>query len=57
MLTTPVIGALKRALGNRQVAPDQLMIYPDQGSNYRATDYRDLLVRNKLVFSMSPKAC
>ncbi len=52
-----VIKALNRALGHRQVAPDQLLIHTDQGSQYRATDYRDLLRQQKIVCSMSAKGC
>jgi transposase InsO family protein len=35
-----VIEALNRALGHRQVEPDQLLIHTDQGSQYRANDYQ-----------------
>lgn len=33
-----VIEALHRALGQRQVKPEQLLLHTDQGSQYRATD-------------------
>jgi transposase InsO family protein len=36
-----VIEALSRALGHRQVEPDQLLIHTDQGSQYRANDYQE----------------
>ncbi|MFN5161032.1 MAG: DDE-type integrase/transposase/recombinase [Cyanobacteriota bacterium] len=35
-----VLEALNRALGHRQIEPDQLLIHTDQGSQYRATAYR-----------------
>ena len=38
-----VLEALNRALGQRHVKPEQLLIHTDQGSQYRATDYQDLL--------------
>jgi transposase InsO family protein len=52
-----VIEALNRALGHRQVEPETLLIHSDQGSQYRATDYRDLLREQKVVCSMSAKGC
>jgi putative transposase len=52
-----VIEALNRALGHRQVEPAQLLLPTDQGSQYRATDYRDLLKEQKIVCSMSAKGC
>ncbi|MFY8149357.1 MAG: DDE-type integrase/transposase/recombinase [Prochlorococcaceae cyanobacterium] len=52
-----VVVALNRALGNRQVEPDQALIHTDQGSQYRATDYRDLLAKHEIVCSMSAKGC
>ena len=52
-----VVEALQRALGHRQVEPDQLLIHTDQGSQYRATDYRDLLGKHGIVCSMSAKGC
>jgi transposase InsO family protein len=52
-----VIEALNRALGHRQVAPERLLIHTDQGSQYRATDYRHLLLKNKIACSMSAKGC
>jgi transposase InsO family protein len=57
MEATLVIEALHRALGHRQVAPEQLLLHTDQGSQYRATDYRDLLRKQKIVCSMSAKGC
>ena len=44
MDTALVIEALSRALGHRQVEPDQLLIHTDQGSQYRANDYQELLL-------------
>jgi len=52
-----VIEALNRALGHRQVEPEKLLIHTDQGSQYRATDYRDLLEKHEIVCSMSAKGC
>jgi putative transposase len=57
MVATLVIEALNRTLGHRQVEPDQLLIHTDQGSQYRANDYRDLLQKNKIACSMSAKGC
>jgi putative transposase len=52
-----VIEALNRALGHRQVEPEQLLIHTDQGSQYRANDYRELLQKEKITCSMSARAC
>lgn len=52
-----VIEALNRALGHRQVGPETLLLHTDQGSQYRATDYRDLLRQHQLSCSMSAKGC
>ncbi len=52
-----VIEALNRALGHRQVEPEMLLLHTDQGSQYRATDYRDLLARHEIICSMSAKGC
>lgn len=52
-----VVEALNRALGHRQVEPEWLLLHTDQGSQYRATDYRDLLKEQKIVCSMSAKGC
>ena len=52
-----VIEALNRALGHRQVEPETLLLHTDQGSQYRATDYRGLLREQKIVCSMSAKGC
>jgi transposase InsO family protein len=49
--------ALNRALGHRQIEPDQLLIHTDQGSQYRATAYRQLLEGRKISCSMSAKGC
>ena len=52
-----VLEALNRALGHRQIEPDQLMIHTDQGSQYRAAAYRQLLENHKISCSMSAKGC
>ncbi|MCX5943970.1 MAG: hypothetical protein NTZ53_01370 [Cyanobacteria bacterium] len=36
MEATLVLEALNRALGRRQIEPDQLLIHTDQGCQYRA---------------------
>jgi len=55
MEATLVLEALNRALGHRQIEPDQLLIHTDQGSQYRATAYRQLLAGRKITCSMSAK--
>ncbi|MEA5398443.1 IS3 family transposase [Synechococcus sp. BA-124 BA4] len=57
MDATLVIEALNRALGHRRVEPEQLLLHTDQGSQYRATDYRQLLESHKIGCSMSTKGC
>jgi len=57
MEATLVLEALNRALGHRQIEPDQLLIHTDQGSQYRATAYRQLLEDHKISCSMSAKGC
>ncbi len=52
-----VLETLNRALGHRQIEPDQLLIHNDQGSQYRATAYRQLLEGRKISCSMSAKGC
>jgi transposase InsO family protein len=52
-----VVEALNRALGHRQVEPEQLLVHTDQGSQYRASDYRDLLRKKEISCSMSAKGC
>jgi len=52
-----VIEALNRALGHRLVEPDLLLIHTDQGSQYRASDYRILLEKHAISCSMSSKGC
>jgi putative transposase len=52
-----VLEALNRALGHRQIQPDQLLIHTDQGSQYRATAYRQLLEDHNIICSMSAKGC
>jgi len=57
MEATLVLEALHRALGHRQIEPDQLLIHTDQGSQYRAKGYRQLLEDHKISCSMSAKGC
>jgi putative transposase len=57
MDATLVIEALNRALGQRHVEPEQLLIHTDQGSQYRASDYRALLSKHEISCSMSAKGC
>jgi transposase InsO family protein len=57
MEATLVLEALNRALGQRQIEPDQLLIHTDQGSQYRANAYRQLLEIHKITPSMSAKCC
>ena len=52
-----VIEALNRALGHRRVESEKLLIHTDQGSQYRANDYRELLQKEKITCSMSAKGC
>jgi transposase InsO family protein len=52
-----VVEALNRALGHRQVEPEQLLLHTDQGSQLRATEYRDLMRKHEIVCSMSAKGC
>ena len=57
MEATLVLEALNRALGHRQIAPDQLLIHTDQGSQYRATAYKQMLEGRKISCSMSARGC
>jgi len=57
METTLVLEALKRALGHRQIEPEKLLIHTDQGSQYRANAYRQMLEIHKITPSMSAKGC
>jgi len=57
MEATLVLEALNRALGHRQIESDQLLIHTDQGSQYRATAYRQLLEDRKISCSMSANGC
>ena len=57
MEATLVLEALNRALGHRQIEPEQLLIHTDQGGQYRATAYRQLLESHKISCSMSAKGC
>jgi transposase InsO family protein len=54
---TIVLEALNRALGHRQIEPDQHLIHTYQGSQYRATAYLQLLEDHKISCSMSAKGC
>lgn len=44
-------------LRSRWVDPEKLLIHTNQGSQYRATDSRDLLARHEIVCSMSSRGC
>ena len=57
MKATLVLEALNRALGQRQIEPDQLLIHTDHGSQYRANAYRQLLEIHNVTPSMSAKGC
>jgi putative transposase len=57
MVAILVIETLNRALGHRRVEPEKLLIHTDQGSQYRATNYRGLLANHEIVCSMSAKGC
>ena len=57
MEATLVLEALNRALGHRQIESDQLLFHTDQGSQYRAAAYRQLLENHKISCSMSAKGC
>ena len=52
-----VIEALNRTLGLRRVEQETLLLHPDQGSQYLATDYPDPLRKYEIVCSMSAKGC
>ena len=54
---TLVLEALNRALGHRQIESDHLLVHTDQGSQYRAAAYRQLLENHKISCSMSAKGC
>ena len=54
---TLVLEALNRALGHRQIEADQLLVHTDQGGQYRATAYRQLLESHQIRCSMSAKGC
>ena len=57
MEATLVLEALNRALGHRQIETDQLLVHTDQGGQYRATAYRQLLESHQIRCSMSAKGC
>ncbi len=57
MEATLVLEALNRALGHRQIEPDRLLVHTDQGSQYRATAYRQRMVTHQISCSMSAKSC
>ena len=52
-----MLEALNRALRQRQVEAEQLLIHTDRGSQYRATAYRELLQAHGISCSMSAKGC
>lgn len=54
---TLALEALNRAIGHRQIEPEQLLIHSDQGGQYRAMAYRRLLERHKIICSISAKDC
>jgi putative transposase len=39
------------------VEQEQLLLHTDQGSQYQANDYRDLLKKHEITCSMSAKGC
>jgi transposase InsO family protein len=49
---TLVLEALNRALGHRQIEPEQLLIHTDQGGQYQVMAYRRLLESHKISCSM-----
>lgn len=49
--------AQNRALSHRQIEPDKLVIHTDQGSQYRANAYRQMLEIHKITTNMSAKGC
>jgi transposase InsO family protein len=55
MDTALAMEALNRALGQRRVEPEQLIIHTNQGSQYRAFDYRKLLRKHGISCSVSAK--
>ncbi len=57
MEATLVVETLNRALGHQQIEPEQLLIHTDQGRQYWATAYRQLLEGRKINCSMSAKGC
>ncbi len=50
-----IIEALERAMGQREVKPEQLLIHMDRGSQYTAADYQKMLKAKKINCSMSGK--
>jgi transposase InsO family protein len=52
-----VIEAFTRALGHRHVELGQLFVYTDQGGQYRANDYGDLLRERKIARSIAATGC
>ena len=53
---TLVLEALNRALGHRQIEPEQRVIHTDQGRHHRATVYRHLLEMHQIACSMTTKS-
>jgi len=56
MEATLVLEALNRALGHRQIEPDQLLIQTDQGSQYRANAYWQFWRSTRSPPACRPKA-
>jgi putative transposase len=52
-----VIEALNRGLDHLKVEADQRLMHIDQGSQYLANVYRELLHKNKIACSMSSEGC
>jgi transposase InsO family protein len=52
-----VVEALNRALGQRHVEPEQLLLLTAQGSQYWASDYHALLSKHEISRSLSARGC
>ena len=52
MVATLVLEALNRALGHRQIKPDQLLVHTDQGSQFTSQAFVGLLQDRKIAISM-----
>jgi transposase InsO family protein len=51
-----LLEAFNRALGQRHVEAEQLLIHTDQGSQYRAAAYRELLEAHCTYAACPPRA-